>query len=299
MKCWSDRETNIFYVNWWLTDHCNYNCSYCPQELKRSAIPFIDIRDAKNFVIEVKHHADKLEKIVQLELTGGEITEWAHLEEFLEYSKSLSIRNLVRTNGSKDLSYYLKIFPYLDQIEFIFHPEYSTPSHFIVLLSNVKKFENLSTFVTINVLPEKWRECVGLKTYIESKWNNEIPANLHMTYEDPIYNSIPLESYDSYQLESLENQLGNIFLQDNSNNVISTDHQTMILNQQNVFTSMKCMIGLEQIIVDAWGDVYKGHCRQGKCIGRIGDTIYFPDSPQICNRPMCPNAFDIQATKFS
>ena len=298
MKLQSKRNPNIFYVNWWLTDHCNYNCSYCPQELKRGEIPFLDLRNAKSFLNKIKFFADQSEKAVQIEITGGEVTEWAHLESFLTYNKSLGFFNSIRTNASKDRDFYNKIFQIIDKVELVFHPEYAQKSHFLMLVTLASSFENLDTSVTIKCLPNFWEDCKDVENFVESKWEN-IAVNMQMLFDDPIKNTTVIKDYSEEQLQSFENISGDLVLQTDDGKDIVTDYQTLILQNKNIFTSMHCMIGIEQIVVDARGVVYRGHCRQGKSIGTIDGDVFFPTTPKICGRPTCPNAFDIQATKFS
>lgn len=298
MKLQSKRNHDTFYVNWWLTDHCNYNCSYCPQELKRGEIPFIDLRHAKSFLNKIKLHTDQTGKSVQLDVTGGEITEWAHLNSLLTYSKSLGFFNSVRTNGSKDRAFYDKFFRSIDRIELVFHPEHAQKSHFLMIVTLALSFEDLDTSITIKCLPEFWDDCKEIQKFIESKWKH-ISVKMQMLFEDPIKNTVVMKNYSEEQLISFENKSGDLVFQDNNGIETITDYQTLVLHKKNVFTSMNCMIGIEQIVVDATGTIYRGHCRQGKVIGTLDGEIFFPENPKICGRPFCPNAFDIQATKFS
>lgn len=285
-------------MNWWLTDHCNYDCSYCPDELKRGHIPLIDLRDAKSFLTEVKKHASNIGKTPQIELTGGEITEWSHLIDLLEFSRSLGMRNLVRTNCSRDVGYYQKLFALIDGVDLIYHPEYTQKSHIILLTNMASVYESLNTHIVLNCSPEYWDQCNDIKDFVDNKWPH-ITATMRMLFKDPIKNTTPLEQYSKEQKITFENQSGDLMFEDDYGNITSTDYQSMILANKNIFTSANCMIGIEQIIVDAWGRVYKGHCRQGRCIGSIDTKVDFPENPQVCNRPSCPNSFDIQATKFS
>jgi hypothetical protein len=71
----------------------------------------------------------------------------------------------------------------------------------------------------------------------------------------------------------------------------------LIADKANRFEGFECSSGQEQIIVDAWGRVARGHCRQGGHLGSIGGLINWPTTSVVCRRPSCDNAFDILATK--
>ena len=78
-----------------------------------------------------------------------------------------------------------------------------------------------------------------------------------------------------------------------------TDYPTMIADKANRFEGFQCSSGQEQLIVDAWGRVARGHCRQGGHLGSIGGSIKWPTEFITCRKPSCDNAFDILATKIS
>jgi hypothetical protein len=77
-----------------------------------------------------------------------------------------------------------------------------------------------------------------------------------------------------------------------------TDYQTLVLEGRNKFKGYECWAGIEQVVVDAWGRVYIGHCRQGGFMGNIKDkNIVWPKESAVCTLDRCKNSFDILATK--
>jgi hypothetical protein len=259
-------------------------------------LPYPDIRDTKNFVQQVYEFASKRGMILNLDITGGEVTEWPFLLDLLEYAKGLGSIIKIRTNASQSLGDFTRTIEFLDCVEIEFHPEHTQTSHFLLCLNKAAQKENLSVGINLNALPDRWQEIEQLDQKIKEKWPR-FNVKLKMLFEDPIKNSKPLQ-YHEPQKEKLKRQSGNIRIDYENGEFEWTDYQTIILERKNNFKDMKCNIGLEQITVDAWGVVRKGHCRVGGSIGSIGQEIRFDPEPVICVKDNCANAFDIQATKI-
>ena len=73
----------------------------------------------------------------------------------------------------------------------------------------------------------------------------------------------------------------------------------LISTQENNWKGWKCYAGVEQIIVDLDGRVWRGWCKVGKQLGWIqrGRRLVFPKDPIICTKDFCHCNFDIMCTK--
>ncbi len=89
-----------------------------------------------------------------------------------------------------------------------------------------------------------------------------------------------------------------------------------IANKLNSWKDWKCYAGVEQLIVDIDGSVWRGWCKVGELLGWVGkktidtgvgtyatDTkpgtlkVDFPKNPIICDKDFCHCNFDIMSTK--
>ena len=72
-----------------------------------------------------------------------------------------------------------------------------------------------------------------------------------------------------------------------------------IATNDNDWSGWECYAGVEQIIVDFDGSVWRGWCRVGGKVGWIHDPsqIQFPTEPILCNKTYCHCNFDIMSTK--
>jgi len=287
------RPPGFFWINWWLMNYCNYKCSYCADLIKNGSIDLLDIDHAKDFVDQCARYAIKKDLRINLDLTGGEVTQWYFLDDLLRHAKSFDSFNRIRTNASQDLREFSRTLELLDSVQLDFHPEYASFSHFFLCVKEAVQ-RPIEVFVNVNMMPEKWNETSELYDDLKSKWPN-LNINKRLLFEDPAINTAPLD-YTEEAIIELKDQQRDIEL-DHGDRIEYTDYQTLILEKRNNFKGSSCRIGIEQIIVDAWGVVRRGHCRQGSSIGKLGDVIRFDDREITCQRPDCSNAFDMMATK--
>lgn len=294
MKLSSTRSPGYFWIHWWLTNHCNYNCQYCADILKSGSINQVSLDDCLDFVVQASARANQLELKLRVDLSGGEITKWHGLNDLLAKIKDYKGYTSVRTNASQSLDEFSETVRYLDAATLDYHPEYASPSHYLSIMK-LALSRSLSVNANINMLPDKWQDCELVISEIENRYPS-VPINRRMLFQDPINNAQPV-IYQPQQEEKLVRQHGDLVLETDGDREF-TDYQTLIMENKNQFSGWKCSIGLEQIIVDAYGRVRRGHCGVGGSIGTIGGPIIWDQGFQICNRPRCANAFDIQATKI-
>ena len=78
---------------------------------------------------------------------------------------------------------------------------------------------------------------------------------------------------------------------------VSSAHR-FISEKTNDWSGWQCFAGVEQLIVDMDGSIYRGWCKEGGLIGRIDSSeINLPLDPVICTKKMCHCNFDIMSTK--
>jgi pyruvate-formate lyase-activating enzyme len=290
----STRDSRYFYIDWWLHNHCNYNCSYCPEIIKSGSINLPNLDECIHFVDEVRSHAKQQNKVCHFYFTGGEVTVWPFYTELIEYIKKEPSYISMRSNASMSIDQWNRLIDYVDAVNMEFHTEHTPQSHFLLCYSAAKK-KNVSVGLTISMLPDRWVELEEMIETIKRLWPNQ---NIHkkMLFEDPAINKQP-KNYSNEQQVKLKRQHGDLILIDNGEEEF-TDYNTLLLEGKNKFKDRQCMAGIEQIIVDAWGRVARGHCRVGGHIGKIGVGYKWPANPIVCTALDCRNGFDITATKL-
>jgi len=233
-------------------------------------------------------------KTASIDFTGGEVTEWSDFGELLAYAHTQGCETQFRTNVNLGLADWKKLLASATRVLIEYHPEHTSTAHFLMAVATAHDL-GVDIILNFNMLKDSWTTSEDLYNKIQAKWPT-MRINKRMLFEDPVFNTTP-KDYTEEQTVQLKRQHGDIMITV-ANNVEYTDYQTLVLEGKNVFTGFECRAGLEQIVVDAWGRVYKGHCRQNGFMGNIKDkNIVWPSQAAVCALDYCRNSFDILATK--
>lgn len=291
----SIRDPSYFYIDWWLHNHCNYSCSYCPDLIKNKSIPLPDINQCIEIVDQINQHASNLGKKCFFNIVGGEVTTWPLFIDLARHIKIKESKVSLRTNASCELIQWTALQKNIDSINFEYHPEFTGQSHFLLMVSESMK-QQKEVYIVFNMMADDWDKSESFLNKVKTLWP-DINVSKKILFNDPAINK-EMQNYTDDQLDNLITDNGPLIYK--VDNVIEhTNYNKLIIEGKNKFFNCKCNIGVEQIIIDAWGRVAKGHCRAGGHIGRLGKGIKFDNTHTICPFESCRNAFDILATKFS
>jgi MoaA/NifB/PqqE/SkfB family radical SAM enzyme len=295
-----------FVVNWCLGNTCNYECSYCPPNLHNGGIPWPDLDRVKNFIKRVVDQVSP--RKVYFELTGGEVTMYRHFEEVCKYCTELGAKVGIISNGSRTLRWWEENKHLFDHVCLSFHPEHANADHFV----NVVKILNndVRTHVNIMMSPEKFDHCYAVANRIKNLGNISMALQpLIHDFGDTLFDYTPSQknifdkqhelitkhikwtkSYDYYR-----GAMRKVY--ESGETEVSSAHR-FISEGTNDWSGWKCYSGVEQIIVDLGGRIYRGWCKLGEQIGNVDDeNLQLPHDPIICSKTMCHCNFDIMSTK--
>ena len=275
-------------------NHCNYNCSYCPDILKNGSIDLPNIIDCKAAVDQINSFAVTQGKRCYYYFTGGEVTQWPWLIDLTEHIKLKNNYVRMRTNASMPITEWQRLILSVDSINIEVHSEHTPISHFMLCLHSAKK-KNVDVSITVSMLPDRWQELEGVISKIQKIWPDQ-QVHRKMLFEDPAINKQPME-YQPEQKVKLKRQHGDLIFVNEQGEEEFTDYQTLLFEGKNKFQNQSCQAGIEQLIIDAWGRIKRGHCGQGGLVGKLGREFTGVQSPVICKADACRNGFDITATK--
>lgn len=287
----SPNWTNSPYVriDWWMGSKCNYDCKYCHPILKDGKLDWIDLSIIKNFFDKLcEYYKIRSNKTLWLTLTGGEVTLNLQFFDLVQYLNSKNILITVRTNGSQSLEFYQKHDPYVTLWNFNYHLEYAQLLHWNKLLEHYDNIPN-KALVNVAMLPEKFTELEKQFSTWQTSFKN-VSFSQRLLFDDPILNSKP-KNYTDKQQQSLSTE--KIFKADDTEKSLNE----VYLHSENNYQSWWCTAGLDQYIIDAYGNLYRGHCRVGEKIGNLTTGFDLPMDPVQCNRNKCANGFDLMAKK--
>lgn len=300
------KNSEWFVVNWCLGNTCNYECSYCPSALHDGSNRWPDPEVIKNFISRVKEHYS--DKKIYFEFTGGEVTLYKHFIEICKFCSENGVKVGLISNGSRTIRYWEENKQYFDHVCLSFHPEFADEQHFIDV---VKVLNNdVRTHVNMMMSPEKFDHCYAVANKVKNLGNISMALQpLIVDFGDKLYdyNDFQQKIFDKqHELISTHIKFTREFeyyrgamrvVYPDSTSKVSSAHR-FIGMKINDWSGWKCHAGLEQLIVDMDGNIFRGWCKEGGPVGNIKDDVLdLPTEPIICGSNMCHCNFDIMSTK--
>jgi organic radical activating enzyme len=272
--------------------------------------PWPELDVIKQFVDNIIEQ--KKDKNVAFEFTGGEVTVYKHFTELCDHIKSRGAAVAFISNGSRTVRWWEEFKGKADHVCLSFHAEEGEVDHFF----NVTKLLHDSMKVHVNVMmhPDHWNKCLGLAELITTVPNITLALQpLIHDFGDELFHYEPWqqvvfeEQYKLYQkrIPQSENAMKGFSLRgamrltsDGQLGVVKQPH-ILIAEKANNWAGWSCAAGVEQIIVDLDGSVWRGWCRVGGNIGSIKDPEFkLPVEWITCNKSFCHCNFDIMCTKL-
>jgi organic radical activating enzyme len=306
-------HNNYVVVNWCTGNICNFSCSYCPEGLHDGSVAWPDVQMVIEFCKKaIKHFRNKK---LYFEFTGGEVTLWKELPVLLDFLKKSDCRVGIISNGSRSEAFWQKILPLLDHVCLSFHPESSNADHFFKIVEmcskHIRTHANFMMhpqyFVESLTLAYKVKDLEGISIAIQPL-TDDMGADLKkknqalFTYTKT-QNKV-IETQNAFLAKQIKNN-GNFESYRGAMSMVRTDGsrssmapQRFIAAGTNSWEGWSCHVGLEQIVVDTAGDIFRGWCKVKGKIGHISDkTLRFPVQPVICDKSFCHCNLDIMTTK--
>lgn len=297
---------NWFVVNWCLGNTCNYECSYCPAALHDGSKRWPNPQSIKNFITRVKDHY--FHKNIYFEFTGGEVTMYKYFTDICNFCKDLDIRVGLISNGSRTIRYWEENKHFFDHVCLSFHPEFADQDHFINVVKTLHN--DVRTHVNIMMSPQKFDYCYAVANKVKNLGNISMALQpLIHDFGDTLYD------YDEFQKKIFDRQHELItkhikfnrsfdyyrgamrMVNAEGQSMVSSAHR-FISEKTNDWSGWKCYAGIEQLIVDMDGSIYRGWCKEGGNVGHIEDIdLKLPMEPVNCTKTMCHCNFDIMCTK--
>lgn len=278
-------------VEWNIGKRCNYDCSYCPAEIHDNQSPHTDIEQLKGAVDQLC----KIDRPVRVSLTGGEPCVHPRIHLLLKYLKERCIDWVsVTTNGTRPADWYLSQEQYLNHMVFSLHFEYDW-QRIINTISSFKQRSNIDFFV--NVMAHH-KHMSQVRHAVETfKSLNISYAVRRIRWTSGSHDSFDDNKYAQEDLDWLLEQTATAKPNVQYGNKIM--HANDIIKQRlNQFTGWTCSAGIESLMINWDGEVYRATCRVGGSLGNVyQNTFAIPTEWITCNRCWCTCAADIPLTK--
>lgn len=280
-------------IEWNLGRKCNYNCSYCPPEIHDYTSPNTDFEILKNTVDTLLN----INQPVRISFTGGEPCVHPHFKELVEYSKHKGIYWVsLTTNGSRRPEYYIN--SNLDHIVFSLHFEHNWRKVMTTIIK-VQKESNKTIMVNIMVHPDFIEDAKLCCSRFQLAGIKYTLRRIRWTQGDhDLFDDMRYHPDDLMWMLNVESTVESNCVINNGEYYIHAND--IIKHKKNNFAGWSCNAGIESLMINWDGEVYRATCRVGNSLGNIyTGTFLQPSDPVICTRNWCTCAADIPLTKFS
>jgi MoaA/NifB/PqqE/SkfB family radical SAM enzyme len=274
-------------IDWNFGNECALKCTYCNVELHDGANPF---PLADKFCPAFDHLIDQTRAFsrVNLEFSGGEPTQSQSLQYVILSNTDDRVKFKLISNGQAAIGWWESVAHKLYALTLTYHL-HTDLEHFTQVASLTKA---CSPKIFVAITPNTW--AAGMSAYQELK-SLHTDVNLQLLYSnftrgnDQYLKYTEPQWYEYYKLQGIDIA--------NTQQVESTIEFKRV-NHLNNYYGHLCWAGYNQIIIDNFGDVYRGWCKSNNSMGNVfrGDVV-LDKKPYPCPKQQCKNGFDLQAHK--
>ncbi len=304
------------FVEWQLSNVCNYACSYCIDLNHNGSASFPALRDIFSVCERLQQHAAQSQRELWLQLNGGEISLFSDFLPLLEQLKQSRIACSFMSNGSRSLQFWRRVAELgsVNQVIFSYHLGFTEFEHFIRV---VNLFEVTPTNVAVNIVahPERFDDSIAAQDAIVERCHSAVHLKPMIDYSSPFDHPF---DYPEAQAQVLGDRatrtrpapirvpkhptLDRIMVQEfaSGERRVVAYPSLLISDGQNSFTGWQCDIGTDILTIVADGSVYRGICHEGGRLGSIWqhETLRLPVGSLRCSKASCNCLLDLSAEKW-
>lgn len=272
---------------WNLGNSCSQDCLYCHRELKdgRNPFPTYDLLFPA-FAHLIEQTRDFLS--VQIEITGGEPSESSALRTVIENNNDDRIKFKLISNGYAEQGWWRSIKTNLYGVQLTYHQSCDLDHFYNV----VQELNTLRPRIMIAVAPEHWDKQKQIFDLFKSLGHD---VNLQMLYSNFTRGN---NEYLKYSQEQWNEYYISKGIDPNEKQQVVQTIEFKRVHSLNNYYGHLCWAGVDQLVIDNFGDVWRGWCQSDGSMGNIyKQTMQLDRQPRVCPRLQCRNGFDLQARK--
>jgi MoaA/NifB/PqqE/SkfB family radical SAM enzyme len=240
---------------------------------------------------DIIFHYDNLGRDVVFEYIGGEPSLFENMSFVARRLHNHPVNILIKTNGSASLDWWKSARRYLSHVIISVHREHCDIEHLYEVIRFLKNDNgdpiHLEILVPITHAEDSW--AWGIETVRDLRKKFGL-GNLQMLYSNFGRGSNMYMPYSDQQWKIYKEMQG-IQEQPTSENKLSKPLPE--------FRGKSCYAGIDTMVIDSDGNIWRGWCKQDGKIGSIYDEeVIWPIKTIICNKDYCHNGFDQQARKI-
>lgn len=310
-------QGNPLILTWITNNICTNHCSYCPE----------DVHTGKNHHYEWKHAKTFIEKCfekygnVHCSISGGEPTVSPFFKDLISeiYDRGGTIH--LTTNLVRPLNYWEDIAVKFNSMAVSYHPEFMSLEKEEEFIKKIKYISQYTALVVrVMMLPSLWDQCMAFykkivercegcfgiemvrvlpnfgvgKDYCTIEYTPEMELILNTTPLTTIYYDPP------YANNRPGPKRAKIIYATGKTAELDYRRASYLENNKAAnFKNWTCDVGLESLFVHYNGNIQRGNCNVGGCIGNITnlENVQWPTESIICNKDICHCSADLILSK--
>jgi len=275
---------DILQVEWDLHSYCNFSCSYCNTRFHDGKS--IGVWNNPNLILDFHTRLSSLtDKPISYQFLGGEPSLTPEFIDICKQLKAVEVPPVISvvSNGSANISWWLKIQDYIDNLFISVHIEETNFQHNYNLVASIK--ETLPVQF-INVISNESLEMVNflddvmalnkpnvtllIKELDDRNGHTDISAEL---IELTAQMTLRTSEYNNSRDKSLFKISRSVIINDDEETTCSEIKQA----GRNHFKGMSCYIGIDYLRISAAGEIMTADCPSDTAliIGSVYDINAF------------------------
>ena len=273
-------------IDWNFGNSCDLKCSYCHKELHDGANPFPILDKFGPAFAHLIEQARDFSR-VNLEFSGGEPTQSPALQHIVLANQDERIKFKINSNAQAPADWWQCIAHKLYEATLTYHRA-TDFDHFLTVSKAINEFIRPKIYIpltpdTWDLTPYRTLKDLGYEVHLQLLYSN-------FTRGNDAYLKYTQEQWDEYYTEK------GIDI----HNIAQVEQTVEFkrVNHLNNYYGHMCWAGYNQIIIDNFGDVYRGWCKAGNSLGNVfRHDVVLDKQPAPCPKTQCKNGFDLQAHK--
>ena len=273
-------------IDWNFGNSCDLKCSYCHKELHDGANPFPILDKFGPAFAHLIEQARDFSR-VNLEFSGGEPTQSTALQHIVLANEDERIKFKINSNAQAPADWWQCIAHKLYEATLTYH-QATDFDHFLTVSKAINEFIRPKIYIpltpdTWDLTPYRTLKDLGYEVHLQLLYSNFTRGNdAYLKYIE--------EQWDTYYTEQ--------GIDINNTAQVEQTVEFKRVNHLNNYYGHMCWAGYNQIIIDNFGDVYRGWCKAGNSLGNVfRHDVVLDKQPAPCPKTQCKNGFDLQAHK--
>lgn len=280
-------ENGLITVDWNIGNTCNRACSYCHPMFHKGNLSFPNKEHALRLIDLFSKRDVGRNREISITITGGEPTQWDALSAVSKAAREAGMRIGLLTNGDGSEALWRDLATSLSAVSITLH-DISEIENKIALADLLRD----SSVAIHFIVPMPISDFDARLSSISHLQSLGFSTEAQILYRDHARRR-EIFPYTGEQLNRLFPKptlsVGNTL----------SSSATEIAERRNSFTGWTCSAGIDRIVIDPFGDIWRGWCRVGGRIGNISDAaLTLPVDETVCTKATCDNPADLAVSKY-